>query len=349
MLEELKKIRETVQSFILNDPYLEIVSSNYLKSAIKLYPQHCGKALRPALAIWSCSLFDETKKEHMIPIAAAIELTHVWSLVHDDIIDQDDTRRGGPSVHTFIQEKASSYKDAKKYGHDIAILAGDIQQAWVNYLITNANEIPAELRITILKRLNKTIIPELVDGESIDTEFEYISLSQIPFEKIFKMLKLKTAALLQFSTECGAMIGLNNPDINEKSVRSLSKYAEYIGLAFQLKDDLLGVFQSSEKLGKPAGSDIRNGKINCLFKRALEKMSEKEKQIFKSVYGKKDASEQQCQEVAGIIENCGAKQEVEELASCQIESALELLNKLPSNKYRNYLEELAFFSIRRKT
>jgi geranylgeranyl diphosphate synthase, type I len=307
------------------------------------YPLRGGKMLRPALVLWSCGVFGGEPRL-ALPVAAAVEVFHNWTLVHDDIIDQDDFRRGAPSVHRLISDLVKDRTDrADEFGVAIAILAGDVQQAWSNRLVLGAVDVPAPIRLSLLSRLNNYVNPRLISGEALDVEFELRPFADITPDELTTMLRNKTALLLRFSAESGAMIGLRTDDPEEPRVKRLGHLAEAAGLAFQLRDDVLGMFADEKKLGKPVGSDLRRGKRTFLFALGLHRMSDKDRAQFLQYLGNPSLTAVDCAQAGKMLRDCGALAETEKLAQTCLESALVELEELPKNRYHDLLEQWVRF------
>ena len=146
MKEELIKVKGRIDSILENDDFPGTIRPEYLRDAVRAYPCRGGKRLRPALTMWCCGLLggNTVLAEYA---ATAVEVYHNWTLVHDDIIDNDDYRRGEPTTHTVLTEYAQknlifgqSQNTPRKYGRDFAILAGDIQQGWAMNLLLKSVE-----------------------------------------------------------------------------------------------------------------------------------------------------------------------------------------------------------------
>lgn len=199
-----------------------------------------GKRLRPILCLATAELLG--KNEHIaMPTACALEMIHTMSLIHDDLpaMDNDDYRRGRLTNH-------------KVYGEDIAILAGDGLLAYAfEYVAENTKNIPAERIVKVLAILGKAVGANgLVGGQVMDLDCE--GKSDITAEILTTIHRNKTGALLEACVSCGAILaGASSEDLNRLSV-----YAQNIGLAFQIIDDILDVTATSEELGKTAGKDI---------------------------------------------------------------------------------------------
>lgn len=212
-----------------------------------------GKRLRPILMLESYSMFNN-KIEECIPFAVAIEMIHNFSLIHDDLpcVDNDDFRHGKPTNHRMFNEAT-------------ALLAGDklLNEAYIvisNELKKKEN---LENKIKCFNELS-VAVERMIAGEYVDTEFEGKPISQ---EYLEYMHKNKTGAFIKASIRIGAILG----GAEEKYIENLTKYAEIIGLTFQIKDDILSVIGDEKKLGKPVGNDEQKNKATYVTKYGLEK------------------------------------------------------------------------------
>ena len=214
-----------------------------------------GKRLRPILCLATCELMGGTV-EMALPTACALEMIHTMSLIHDDLpaMDNDDYRRGKLTNH-------------KVYGEDIAILAGDGLLAYAfEYVATQTKNVAAEKIIKVVARLGRTVgAAGLVGGQVLDLESE--GKTDISVETLSFIHTHKTGALLEASVVSGAILaGASDTDIAK-----LSKYAQNIGLAFQIIDDILDITATDEQLGKTAGKDLQAKKATYPSLWGLEK------------------------------------------------------------------------------
>ena len=354
MLDNLKQIAESVDKALNEDDFPKTILPHYLKEAVLAYPLRGGKRLRPAIAMWACGLFSNIPENALLP-ACAIEIFHTWTLVHDDIIDNDPTRRGKPSSHEDLKNTSQKLfgtreEESQQFGRSFAILTGDLQQAWAMSLLLKASgkTISSDITLSILDRMINHLYPRLLSGEAIDVEFEHRELVDISEEEILTMLKWKTGVLLQFAAETGAVIGHNSSNYRLDSVKAVGEFAMEAGLAFQLQDDILGVYAEEEEWGKPVGNDIRTRKVTLLIKKALEMTQSDEHQHLLSCLGNSAMTLDDLNEARKIIKDCGALSAIEEMAKECIKKAKDLLEMLPDNKYRQLLHELADFLIQRK-
>ncbi|MGD1918915.1 MAG: geranylgeranyl diphosphate synthase CrtE [Pleurocapsa sp.] len=236
-----------------------------------------GKRLRPILCLATCDLTGGTVEMSM-PTACALEMIHTMSLIHDDLpaMDNDDFRRGKPTNH-------------KVYGDDIAILAGDGLLAYsFEYVATQTKNVAPENIIRVVACLGRTVgAAGLVGGQVLDLESE--GKSDVTAETLSFIHTHKTGALLEASVVTGAMLA-NAP---QEDINRLSKYAQNIGLAFQIIDDILDITATDEQLGKTAGKDLEAQKATYPSLWGLEKSRLKAQELVDSaiaqlsVYGTK--------------------------------------------------------------
>jgi geranylgeranyl diphosphate synthase, type II len=211
-----------------------------------------GKRLRPMLTVLSYSLF-KNDGEKIIPYAIAVEVFHNFTLMHDDIMDKAPLRRGKPTVH-------------KKWNVNTAILSGDVMQVKVYEIL---NQLDAEVFKVVSKSFNKCAI-EVCEGQQWDMEFE--TTARVSEAQYLKMIRLKTAVLLGFCLEYGAILGGASPE----SRALLYDFGVNIGIGFQLKDDLMDAYADPDKFGKQVGGDILSNKKTWLLIKALEKAKGKQ-------------------------------------------------------------------------
>lgn len=211
-----------------------------------------GKRIRPVLVMEFCRVCGgDTKNAEAA--ACAIEMIHTFSLIHDDLpcMDNDDYRRGKPSCH-------------KAYGEATALLAGDALENLAFGIIADA-VIPDIVKVRLVQTLTKAVgVNGMIGGQVIDTEYEG---KNIPEEMLLRMYSMKTSALLK----AACLMGCICAEADEEKMTAAIKYAENLGLAFQIIDDILDITGNEQQLGKPIGSDAANGKITYASLNGLEK------------------------------------------------------------------------------
>ncbi|MBQ8839304.1 MAG: polyprenyl synthetase family protein [Bacteroidales bacterium] len=210
-----------------------------------------GKRIRPRLCLTTYALYKDSFSEEILSPAAALEVFHSFTLIHDDIMDKADVRRGVPTVY-------------RKWDENTAILSGDVMSIESYKMIAKA---PAQVLPKALELFSKTAA-EVCEGQQYDMDFE--DMEFVPMEDYMKMIGLKTAVLIACAAKMGAIIaGASSQDCD-----LLYNYGCSLGLAFQIADDWLDTYGDVKVFGKAIGGDIVNNKKSWLMTRAFEKASE---------------------------------------------------------------------------
>ena len=268
--EELKKYQQIVNKELEKYIRKENCPENQLNDAIEYGLMAGGKRLRAILVINTFKLF-KNDYEKCLPYAIALEMVHNFSLIHDDLpeIDDDDFRHGKPTIH-------------KEYNHATALLAGDA--LFNSAYIIISEDIKKACQSGKLEELNNKAkafneislaIDRMISGEYLDTELEGKEISKDMLEYIHKN---KTGALLKVAVRMGAILA----NASEHDIEKLSNFAEKIGLAFQIKDDILSEEGNQEILGKPVGNDKEHNKCTYVSFYGLEKAKEELEKIIDS-------------------------------------------------------------------
>jgi len=338
---ELDRVSKAIGGVLAADDFAATVRPDYLQKAVLDYPLRGGKRIRPALLLWSSTLFGGDETAALYP-AAAVEVWHNWTLVHDDIIDQDQTRRNEPTCHVTLRaDMAKLTADPmaiNRNAESFAILAGDLQQGWANHLILKTPVTP-ELIIAILKKLQFLANNELISGEALDVEFALRPVTDVGEAEIERMLYLKTGALLSFAMQAGAIIGLGKA--NDPRIDLLAEFAAKIGILFQLRDDYLGVYGEYAKLGKPILGDLRESKNTVMLARTLAAGNN---QILRYL-GKKEYSDGESAAIKELMQP-GADYVLRRCRTLAAQ-AKAILASLPDNSSRALLHELTDYFLTR--
>jgi len=353
----LSKVEKEIPNFIMkNCQNRQNFNPKIIERSVTSYIKRGGKRLRPAVLLMACGAVGG-EENIAIPAAAAIELFHTWTLVHDDLIDNDHLRRGEPTVHVAAKNMATkdfgfNETQAAKFGQDIAILTGDVQHGWAISLFTEKpliDEVNPEVLFAIINKLQTEILCTLVHGEVIDVEYgmKQNGILEIPEDKIVSMLWMKTGVLYEFAGLAGAMIGKNTTNTSDIEISSIKNFCSNCGTAFQLRDDILGVLGKEKELGKPVGSDIREGKKTTIVRTALLNAGPKETAILKGILGKRNASEEEIRIATKLLLDLGGVQHTHELATQYVEKAIPFLSSIRSSKYKTLLEQWAYYLIER--
>lgn len=344
--KELKQIAENVTERIRTDEFPSLIEPEALRDAVRAYPLAGGKRLRPALLLWSCGMFGGSPEQAM-PAAAALEIYHNWTLVHDDIIDCDEFRRGMPTTHTALRRHAEENfladgTEAAKFGTDFAILAGDLQQSWAirSMLRLRENGVAPAIVLYLTEHMQDLLARQLISGEALDVAFEHRGFRTVDEEQVVCMIDGKTGAILRFAMLCGGVIARGIPDFEREEFQLASAFAGHLALAFQLRDDYLGVFGSVKKFGKPLASDFQEAKPTLLYLAALRRASSAGKEKLAAFMGRPSFSAEDLEELRGLLEECGAAEEIRDRIRTCSDAALAALRRLPDNRYRSYLGSL---------
>ena len=273
--------------------YLHLIESHIKKQKFGSQPKSLyepiryimslgGKRLRPTLTLLAYSLYkDDVDK--IVSYAAAVEAFHNFTLMHDDIMDKAPLRRGKPTVH-------------EKWNTSTAILSGDVMlvKVYDQFLPLEGETLKETLRVF------NQCAAEVCEGQQWDMEFE--TKSKVSETQYIEMIRLKTAVLLGFSLEFGALLA-NAPAQDRKSLRD---FGVNIGIAFQLKDDLLDVYADKKKFGKQVGGDILSNKKTFLLLKAIEKARGKEKaELIKWLAAKKFDKRKKIKAITAIYDSIG--------------------------------------------
>lgn len=280
-----------------------------------------GKRLRPRLVLMATEAFDGDMEKAVYP-AAAFEMLHNFTLIHDDIMDDAPIRRGKPTVY-------------KQWNGNIAILSGD---ALANMALIEMLDTPMEPENVVkLTKLFAQTSVEICEGQQYDLDFE--TCDHVSIEDYLYMIRFKTAVLLAACLKAGAMIS-NAP---EEAQESIYQFGISIGLAFQLKDDLLDVYGDKAVFGKKIGGDIRENKKTYLYLRALEDADEFSRNELLRLFSSTDFDEEEkFQAVSAIFNKLKIKEKTENKIEELVQRAFIELDKIQiSDSKKKIFKDLA--------
>ena len=284
-----------------------------------------GKRIRPRLCLTAYALYKDSLSEEILFPAAAIEVFHSFTLIHDDIMDKADVRRGVPTVY-------------RKWDENTAILSGDVMSIESYKLLAKA---PAAALPKALE-LFSTTAAEVCEGQQYDMDFE--NEESVPMENYLKMIGLKTAVLIACSAKLGALIA----GASETECDLLYKYGYDLGLAFQIADDWLDTYADPKVFGKAIGGDIVNNKKSWLMTRAFEKAEDLRDSLTTAMAMPIETEEEKAAKIStvkDIYEKLGvgedAKEEIKRLHT-QAMAHIDALNltEEKANTLRNYATTL---------
>ena len=342
-LHELALRAERTSALLLDPELGPRLSLERLGETARAYVERPGKRLRPALLLFSCAALGGDE-EQALPAAAAVELFHTWSLVHDDIIDNDDLRRGKPTAHRLAAALASEQLGlppaaASHYGQSAAILAGDVLLAWAMRMLLRCRDrgVAADVVLDLAARLADRLAPQLIDGEMRDVEFSRRPLAALSEEDVLRMQEGKTGALLGYAASAGACIGAGRIHDDCPGARALDAFGRACGIAFQLQDDILGVVGDERQLGKPIGSDLREGKATVIVLHALRRADPGQQRLLRDVLGRPRAPSARIGEATRLLVELGSIDHARALAQHYIAEARAHLAELPPSSARALL------------
>jgi geranylgeranyl diphosphate synthase type II len=272
-----------------------------------------GKRIRPILVLLACEAVGG-KAEAAVHAGAGIEILHNFTLVHDDIMDHADSRRGRATVHT-------------KWDNNVAILVGDELLALAYRILLRTDS----SRIKDIAGVFTEGVVEVCEGQAYDKEFE--NRANVSVDDYLLMIRKKTGKMVAVATEIGAIIGNGLP----AEVAALKTYGELVGRAFQVQDDLLYVVGVEKQFGKMIGGDLKEGKKTFLLLEALKRARGKDKLLLKKLVKNGGASKKMIGEFKRIFKATGAIESAGERIRVDIEEAKQQLGTLKPSPARDML------------
>lgn len=312
------------------------IVNKYLNSKLKGNPKKLydaaghlivngGKRLRPYMVIRSCQIL-KGKVSNAMPAASAVEMVHNFSLVHDDIMDNDEMRHGVPTVH-------------KKFGMPIAILAGDVLFSKAFQIITDSKLSPIATT-QLVSRLAKACV-DICEGQLLDVKMA--EERRIPSQaEYITMIGKKTAALFDVSCAMGAICATNKV----KDISNLSSFGRNLGIAFQITDDLIGVMGDPKITKKPVGNDLREGKKSLPILMAIKLAKGSDKKIILKAFGNSKISRKDLNRAVDVIRSLGIEESVRKQALKHAEKAKKSLGNY-SGSAKDELISLLDFVVKR--
>ena len=264
-----------------------------------------GKRIRPTLLMLACEAYGGNLQE-ALPAAAAVEMFHNFTLLHDDIMDNAEVRRGKPSVYT-------------KWGENVAILSGDAMMIYSYQLL---QRVP-EQKLPRIMEIFTPMALQVCEGQQYDMDFE--TCTKVSVVEYMRMIELKTSVLLAGSAMIGAVLG----NASAEECRKVYRYALELGLAFQLQDDLLDSYGTEAELGKKIGGDILEGKKTYLMLQAMSRATEQDRDILRNTHTDNTLSdEEKIARVKEVYNRYDIPHFVEQQIALRFDKALALLDGL---------------------
>ena len=353
--KELSENEVLVKNYLINDSQsMRKMKPEIFEDFTLSYIKNSGKKLRPTV-LMLCSQALGGNKLDALPIASAVEVFHTWTLVHDDIIDNDTLRRGVDTVHVqaqkfAINELKLNSKVAYKYGTDIAMLIGDVQHGWSISLITknlSQRGVKPEIVLHLINELEIDMMRTLVEGEMLDVDFGlHYEIEELTEDMILDMLWKKTGVFYEYCGMAGAVLGQNSTE-ETKELIALKEFCSLCGTAFQVYDDILGLVGKQESLGKPVGSDIREGKKTILIRESIKNATEEERTVIKKTLGNNSATDKEIKSVINLVKDLGGVERAEEICKEYVGKAQPHLDVIKDSRYKDLLYDWSNYMIDR--
>ena len=311
------------------------IGSDYdaLIAALEDFVLRGGKRLRPAFAYWGYRAVTpgpaDPVDDGVLRLFSALELLHACALVHDDVIDDSATRRGWPTAHVHFAElhRDRGWRGSSdQFGRSAAILLGDLSLVWADDIVAQA-DLPADAGRRV-QRVWSDIRTEVLGGQYLDIVAESSGTHSIA--TAMNVNTYKTASYtVSRPLQLGAAAAADRPEVQA----AFHSFGNDLGVAFQLRDDVLGVFGDPAVTGKPSGDDLRSGKRTVLLAEAVERAERSDPDaatLLRSSIGT-DLTEPQVRELCSVIESVGALAAVEDRISLMTRRALDILEQAPIN------------------
>jgi len=321
---ELNERKELVEDYL--DGIFSAIDQHTLRSAIEHLPNAGGKRLRPICSILSCEMFQGDVMDGL-PFAVALELVHNFTLIHDDIMDEDDLRRGVPTVH-------------KAYDVATAINAGD---GLYSHAFMVLSDMPGSDKL-FRRLVSDIVITVRTIGEGQQDDIDFEDMEFVDLDSYMTMIEKKTAIIFDLACEGGALIA----GAGEEEAQMLGDYGRYFGIAFQVLDDYLDLVSTEKTLGKPIGTDLRKGKKTLLLVSALNTAGKEDAEVIKGIWGNPEATEKDIELVRSIMERAGVMESIKSTGYSYIEKAKKSLASFPDSGPKRILLSLADYNLGRK-
>lgn len=276
--------------------------SPHINAAISDYVLRPGKRVRPVLFVAGYKAFSKKEPEGLYTSSLCIELLHDFMLIHDDIIDRSDTRRGKPAMHKLLEKRFSLAKGAKFTGQDLSIVIGDIIYAMAIHTFLTVKEEPIRKEKGLKRFIEAAMFTG--SGEFLELIYGATSLDKLQKNDIYKIYDYKTAC---YTFACPLSIGAILGGAKDTDVQRLFNFGIYLGRAFQIKDDILGIFGDEKEIGKSVLTDLQESKKTLLIFYAYRDSGPKDRAAMKRILSKEAAiGRKELEEMRGLIRRSGA-------------------------------------------
>ncbi len=342
-------VNSSLKAFIEADNhYLTSIGPELLPvaDALKGFLLDSGKRFRPLFAIVGYLGTGAELSPEVFSALSSVELVHVCALIHDDVMDVSDTRRGAPAIHKHFEAlhtKNSFSGSAEQFGIASAILLGDLALVWAAKMLHESKIAPDQI-ISSLPIFDEMQV-ELMAGQYLDVHEQALASESV--ERSLRVARYKSGKYsIERPLHFGAALAHKNP---EQIYPIYSAYGIPLGEAFQLRDDMLGVFGDSAETGKPAGDDLREGKRTVMMAMTHELATSAQRATIKELFGRADLTPADIQTLRAIIVDTGAQARAEELISELTDEAIAAIeNPLISPIAQDLLHQMAMIATKRR-
>lgn len=339
------------------EPILNRIFAKKEKEAVKISPITAemvriyrrfmgGKNIRGALTKLGYECFGGKNEKAILEASLMVEITHAFLLMHDDIMDQDSLRRGMATIHVQYEKlhKEKYQKgEAKHYGTCMAIDLGDIGFVIAHLILANS-KFPPEIKERVLRRFNQVLL-DTAFGQAIDVSYEHAR--QVTEEDVMRVHHYKTA---DYTITGPLQYGALFAGAREEKMEIIEEYGLPVGIAFQLRDDELGIFSDEKKLGKPIGSDIRENKNTILHLKTLEWANDKDKKFLEHAYGNRNLTVEEVKKVQEITVKTGALEYSQKLSRDLVEKGKKYVSQVTDKpELQEILYKMADYMIERES
>jgi geranylgeranyl diphosphate synthase, type I len=298
-------------------PPTDILLDRDLPEMLRVLTMTGGKRIRPSMCYWGWVAAGGrayNSQDQVVQAGAALELLHIFALIHDDVMDESASRRGQPSVHTLAAQlhlHSAARGNARRFGESIAVLVGDLAHAEADHMVT---ELPPAMR-----RIWRLLVIELVQGQSRDITGTAAGRRDLAHAR--QVARMKSGA---YTVQRPLQLGAAAADADDHVVAAITRYGQEVGEAFALRDDLLGAWGDPELTGKPAGDDLLSGKPTVILSLADERLRGSDRVLLARV-GTPELSPADVVSLQDALQAAGVVEAVESRISGHVRSAIDAL------------------------
>jgi geranylgeranyl diphosphate synthase type I len=331
-LEQLTSFRERLEDelerffAVKNAEVADEPESRELIEEVRRLVLGGGKRLRPALVYHTYRACGGGSDEAVFPLAMSTELLHTYLLIHDDIMDHSELRRGKPSAHARFREIHRTRVrggDSEDFGRSVAILLGDLSHTWAVELYSAARASVEDASTgEALDLTFSRMCEEVIRGQYLEMVLPYVQHPEE--EQLLRALRLKSG---RYSVERPIELGAILAGAPEGALAALARYGRAVGEVFQLQDDVLGTFGDADALGKPVASDLREGKYTFLIHRTLQRAGQSEAEELRAMLGRADLDGEDVERARRIILDTGGREAVSVMIDERLSEGLAALRE----------------------